>query len=364
MNSLFIAWNGLRLVLREPRALFFMFFFPLVTTIFFGMLFRPQPDRPATLVIVNQDATDDLARDLAATIASEKFVVRRADRAEPGRLTLVIPAGAGELVAASKGVRLILHAAEAESSVERTVRFKIQKAMVGLVLQGPGSSTATPGTRAALPDEPLVIVQKDIGVRPRPVTSGFQRSVPSYLVMFVFINLLVSGAGIAEERATGVMKRLSIAPVSRSEIILGKLLSRFALGWVQMAYMLGIGLVLGIHWADHPLVLLGFLTILALACASTGILIGTLFKDPDKCINVAVWTTIVLSPLGGLWWPIEVVGPTMRQIAYMVPTGWAMESVNGMLAFGAGAREVAPFALAFAVMFAVTFTLAVRRLKP
>ncbi len=44
--------------------------------------------------------------------------------------------------------------------------------------------------------------------------------------------------------------------------------------------------------------------------------------------------------------------------------GWAMESVNSMLAFGAGAREVAPFAAALARLLAVSWTLAVRRLKP
>jgi hypothetical protein len=40
-----------------------------------------------------------------------------------------------------------------------------------------------------------------------------------------------------------------------------------------------------------------------------------------------------------------------------------MEGVNAMLAFGAGAREVAPFALGFAALFAVTFPVAARRLR-
>ncbi len=92
--------------------------------------------------------------------------------------------------------------------------------------------------------------------------------------------------------------------------------------------------------------------------------LGTLFKDPDKCRTFAIWTAILLAPLGGLWWPLEIVGPTMRKIAYVVPTGWAMDSVNSMLAFGAGARDVAPFAGALAALFAVSLTLAARRLKP
>ena len=64
---------------------------------------------------------------------------------------------------------------------------------------------------------------------------------------------------------------------------------------------------------------------------------------------------ILLAPLGGLWWPLELVGPFMRRVAYFTPTGWAMEGVNAMLAFGAGAADVAPFALGFAALFAVSF---------
>jgi ABC-2 type transport system permease protein len=181
--------------------------------------------------------------------------------------------------------------------------------------------------------------------------------------MFVFLNLLVSGAGIAEDRASGRLRRMAMAPVSRSEIVLGKLLGRFAIGWIQIVYMLGFGLVVGIRWADHGWLFFAFLSLFALSSASLGILLGTLFKDPDKCASIAVWVAILLAPLGGLWWPLEIVGPVMRQLAYVVPTGWAMEGVNAMLAFGAGFWDVAPFALGFLALFAVSFPLAARRLR-
>ena len=58
-----------------------------------------------------------------------------------------------------------------------------------------------------------------------------------------------------------------------------------------------------------------------------------------------------------------MVGPTLKKVAHVVPTGRTMEPVNAMLASGVGAREIAPFALAFAAMFALTFWLATRRLQ-
>ena len=359
-NVLVIAWSDIRRVLRERESLFWLFVGPLIFTVFFGLLFKPAaPSRPA-LAIVSQDAGPEVLRAISPLLEADGVSVSAKEAVESGRITLVVPAGAAEAIRAGKGVALTLHAGRDETNGERSLRFKIQKALTRMYFTPPGS---TAPADAAPIEGPITLAEGDLGVSRREVTAGFQRSVPSYLVMFVFLNLLVSGAGIAEDRASGRLRRIAVAPVSRPEIILGKLLGRFAIGWIQIVYMLGFGLLVGIRWADHPWVFFAFVSLFALASASLGILLGTLFKDPDKCASTAVWVALVLAPLGGLWWPLELVGPFMRRLAYFTPTGWAMEGVNAMLAFGAGAWDVAPFALGFVLLFAVSFPLAARRLQ-
>jgi ABC-type multidrug transport system permease subunit len=353
MNAIIIALNGLKLAVRQREALFWIFIGPLIFTTFFGILFKAQPPRPPTLDIVSEDRTAAVANDVASALQRDGIVVTRVTSVTEGRLTLVVPAGASDALAAHKKFDLTLHAGAEETPAERDLRFKIIKAVVAITL----------GLNATDPPGPLTVVKADLGVKTRDVTAGFQRTVPSYMIMFVFLNLLVSGVGIAEERRRGLLRRLGMAPLTKREIVLGKLFGRVIIGWIQIAWMLFIGrVVFQIQWAEHEWVLFGFLSLFALASASLGILFGTLFRDPDKCRGIAIWTAILLAPLGGLWWPIEIVGPTMRRISYIVPTGWAMEPVNAMLAFGAGAREVAPFAAAFLALFAVTFTVASRRL--
>ncbi|MCX6538789.1 MAG: ABC transporter permease [Acidobacteria bacterium] len=365
---LVIAWYDVKRVFRERESLFWLFVGPVIFTVFFGLLFRPETVRRPVLTVVNKDASDDLVRRVSPFLEQDGVTVKRADAVVADRLTLVVPAGALEAIKAGNSVEFVLHAGAEETNNERTLRFKFQKAITNVYF-GLGRDAAAPRTGAApddqapVTDKPLVVTEADIGVRKQETTLGFQRSVPSYLVMFVFLNLLVSGAGIAEDRASGRLRRMAMAPVSRRAIVLGKLLGRFAIGWIQIIYMLAFGLIVGIRWADHPWVFFAFLSLFALAAASLGILMGTLFKDPDKCASVAVLVAMVLSPLGGLWWPIELVSPAMRQIAYVVPTGWAMEGVNSMLAFGAGATDVAPFAFGFLALFAISFPLAARRLK-
>jgi ABC-2 type transport system permease protein len=364
-HVLVIAWYDIKRVLRERESLFWLFVGPLIFTVFFGLLFRPSPSVRPTLRVVNQDTTDQVLRAATPWLEQDGVTVKPVPAVEKDRLTLVIPAGAGDALQAQQGVTYTLHAGADESTAERNTRFKIQKALTRLYLgQQAAGAAATPGTTATpVPEGPLVIREAVIGVSRREQTTGFQRSVPAYLVMFVFLNLLVSGAGIAEDRASGRLRRIAMAPVSRQEIVLGKLLGRFAIGWIQIVYMLGFGLIVGIRWADHGWLFFAFLSLFALSSASLGILLGTLFKDPDKCASIAVWVAILLAPLGGLWWPLEIVSPAMRQLAYAVPTGWAMEGVNAMLAFGAGWMDVAPFALGFVALFAISFPLAARRLR-
>jgi len=354
MNALFIGLNGLKLTFRRRESIFWIFIGPLIFTTFFGVLFKAQPPRPLSLDIVNEDRTDAIASDLGTALQRDGIVVTRAQTVKAEHMVLVVPPGAADAQAANMKFDLTLHAGPEETTAERDLRFKILKALVASNL----------GVKVTDPSGPLTIVPTDVGVKSHDVTAGFQRSVPSYTIMFVFLNLLVSGVGIAEERQRGLLRRLGMAPITKTEIILGKLLARVSVGWIQIAWMLLVGrFVLNIQWAEHGWVLFGFLSLFALASASLGILIGTLFRDSDKCRSFAIWTAILLAPLGGLWWPIEIVGPTMRQISYLVPTGWAMEPVNAMLAFGAGARDVAPFAAAFVGLFIVTFALASRRLE-
>ena len=366
MSALIIAWNDLKRLFRERAALFWIFVGPVIFTTFFGILFKPQPVRKPALVLVNEDTDDSVVRTLQGLLERDGVAIRRSDHLEPDTLALVVPRGASEGFAANRPVKPVFHAGREETGTERTLRFKATKALMAAYLAtGAGERDPEAVAQRIAQGEVLAVRNEDLGVRRREITAGFQRSVASYVVMFVLLNLLVMGAGLAEERASGSMRRLFIAPVSRAQVVLGKLLMRFAVGWIQIAYMLALGvLVFRIHWTEHTWTFFAFLSLYALAAAALGMLLGTLFDDPDKASTAGIWTVILLSPLGGLWWPLEVVGPTMRTIGHLVPTGWAMEGVNSMLAFGAGAREVAPYAAALTVLFAVSFTLAVRRLRP
>ncbi len=271
MPALTIAWNDLRRTFGERHNLFWIFIAPLIFASFFGVLLRPSKPSPTTLSILDEDAPGTVATRLSERLAADGVRTRLGGATPAARFTLVVPGGASDALAAGKPVKLVLKAGADQTEEERRLQFKIQKALVDLTLQGDASSAPGPP-----PKEPLSLVNESLGVRTR--TYGFQYAIPAYLVMFSFMNLLVSGAGIAEERATGRFRRLALAPVSFNEIIVGKLLVRVLTGWAQMGYLLLLGVfVFRIEWGGNPLTLFAFLSLMALTAAALGLLIGTVF---------------------------------------------------------------------------------------
>ena len=76
----------------------------------------------------------------------------------------------------------------------------------------------------------------------KPVPSGFNFSLPGNLVMYLMMNLLIfGGATIAAERRNGVIKRLMVHPVTRLELVMGKIYGLMLLGIVQIVFFLAAG---------------------------------------------------------------------------------------------------------------------------
>jgi ABC-2 type transport system permease protein len=181
--------------------------------------------------------------------------------------------------------------------------------------------------------------------------------------MFLTMNLLMSGATFSHERASGRLRRLLTAPISALSIVAGRLASRLVVAWVQMLLLFFIGVfVLRIHWADSAFSIILVLSLYVLAMGSVGILIGACFQDPDHASAFAMWGALVLAPLTGLWWPIELMPALLQKLAHWLPTGWTMESVNSMLAYGGGLSHFPLATVGSLAVAAIAIFLSTRRL--
>ncbi len=196
----------------------------------------------------------------------------------------------------------------------------------------------------------------------KPIPVGFNQSLPGIMVMYLLMNLMIfGGSTVAAERRNGVLRRLSVNPVRRGEVIFGRLYGLMLLAAVQIAYFLLVGqfvfkVNIGDHVAGVALVALAFSWV---AC-SLGVLIGSLVRAQDKVVGLCLLVALPVAALGGCWWPLELTPDFLQKAAHLTPAAWALDGLHQLITFGAGLGGALP-ALGVLVVYGAVVNLAAIR---
>lgn len=365
-----IARNDLRIWLRERGTVFWSFLGPFMFVLFFGILFKddPGPGLPAVW-LRNEDSSQTFASAVHVLLQEGGVTVRlAATDSAAGAYRLVIPAGSADTLAAGRPPHVVLHVpSESPTPRERTLVAETTRALLGAYLgltpEEAHAALDTTAVRARVVVDPrMLLVQRTLDV-PEP-SVGFQRTLPAYLVMFLFMTLLTSGVELlVAERRTGQLRRVLVSSVGSGALVLGKMLSRFTLGWMQIAVMLTVGaLVFKVRFGAHPEALFVVLLAFALCATGLGLLFATFFRNADKAAGFGSMLTLIMAPLGGCWWPLEIVPGWMRTIAFLLPTGWAFDGLNRVMALDSGLGPLWPHLLYLLGLAAISLPLAIRRI--
>jgi ABC-type multidrug transport system permease subunit len=360
-NVILLARHDLKQVLRDRAAVMWMFFLPVVFIGFFGMVMgggdagRPA-DAKVRLTVLDMDG-GFLARALVEELASDRIAlvelgVDEVEAATEKIRTLVIPEGFTDSIVAGEQVTLRL---EKEPDTNQEAALVAQARIVSgatrligrlVELEGSGDQPLTEerfaGSGGA---EDLVRVVSSYAGRATIAPSGFAQSIPGNTVLFVMLVALTYGAAsITAEREAGLIRRLATAPVSRAEIIFGKIGGRLVVAVAQITVLVGVAVLanrfFGITVGENVPAVFAILLVYAVCVAPLGVMIGAWFKDPDRAANIGVLCTLVMGALGGCMWPLEFVGKTLQRLALVFPTGWAMKALHQVISFGRGLGEV------------------------
>lgn len=175
------------------------------------------------------------------------------------------------------------------------------------------------------------------------------------LLTWVFIPLLGVSSIFAFERALGTLRRLMITPTRKSTFLLGTIGGQLIAALFQMAVLILFGVyVLRVPWGDSPGALALVLVTFALAGLALGTMLGTFVKTEGQAINLSILFGMVMSMLGGAWFPMEIFPTGMQQAVKVLPTTWAMQGLTDLAMRGGGLNDILPEAavlLGFAVVF-------------
>lgn len=418
-----IAFNELRVQLKQPATLVSMVILPAVLIFVIGLANGQPLDsttvRTIPVDVMDNDGTPESAALLASMKSLEPALVfcpqdegqplgdstvacgypdgavtltdeQAADRLEDGTVdaALVIPAGFAAALAAGEPTTVVFRNADetpGDSPVLQALNAAIQRSAgvsvarrvaVNIdteVLAGDGGYVALVEERASAlwASEPIGV---DFSLAPGESTStstapGFQQSVPGMGSMYVMSTVLAGAAILIAERKTMTLQRLATMPVTPSQIIGGKLLARFLLGMLQYGVAFGVGIIMGqvfgVSFGNNPLALLFVAVSFTLCMSGLALFFATVVKTDNQAASIGTLLSLTLAPIGGAWWSLELefIPDFMQAISYISPFRYAMDGFTAVIREGGGFAEVLPSSAVLLTVGAVLFALAVRRFK-
>src|SRR5207342_2415973 len=183
-------------------------------------------------------------------------------------------------------------------------------------------------------------------------------------VILTMTMVLFTGVAIVRERERGNMELLIATPVSRSELMIGKVLPYAVIGLIQTTVVLALGV-----WLFHVPVRGSVLDVyvasvlLILANLTLGLLISTKAQSQFQAMQMTFFVFLPSILLSGFMFPFAGMPTLIQWLAEVLPLTHFLRIIRGVMLRGAGLFELWPDVLALAAFTAVMMTLAIARFR-
>jgi ABC-2 type transport system permease protein len=411
MNALSIAWKDLLIMLKDRGQLVLLFLVPIGFILAFSAAFalgQQLEEQVIILPVVNLDAGGEMSALLLQQINDDRGLqTEDYDQAQAAaelhdetiKLALTIPTGFSADVEAGQPTTLRLSYGPGTSESElQAVRLVVDGVAADLSLETQlvGGLSQMGAMMGDAPQEVRVFTAERIEAQaseqferaqttplvalsakwPDQITQGredFESStfgVAGFAIMFAFLAAQVTASSIFQERKEGTFRRLLAAPLSKWELLIGKMLPNFVVAILQMVIIVAVSIVLlpltgqtAPSLGNSPLGLALTTILVALCSTSLGILLGALCRTESQVGGISSVFLWVAGMVGGAFIPGFLLGDFLNAVGKVVPHYWAMQAYNDLMIRGTGVAEILPYLGVLALFVVVFFVVGLMRIR-
>jgi ABC-2 type transport system permease protein len=359
-----ILFKEFIVVWRDPIALFFMFFPPLVQIIAFGFALDPDVKHMPT-ALLNQDRTFESRQLVDEFVNTQTFRIVK-EVHSIGELAEAIRRGDAYL-----GI-------EIPPEFTRDLRAG-RTAHVQLLIDGSNSTTALQALNTGIGvtfNDSLKRLLSETGrsglpveVRPQVLYNPALKSpnffVPGVIgVALQLATVFATALSLVREREKGTLEQLLVSPLSRWGLMLGKIVPYLCIAMAMAALLFGILrwiFFVPIQGSLVALLVASFLYIFALL--SLGLLISTRAQTQMEAFQLAMVFLLPGVFFSGFIFPRETMPWIFYAIGACLPVTYFIELMRAIILRGATLAEFWSSIVVLAVMGAALFSLCALRFR-
>lgn len=303
--------------LREPEAVFWTFFFPVIMALALALAFRNRGEEPVQVAVLAGPGADSVAAVLAAWPTVDVRVLPADSAAlalRRGEVMLLVTAG-------EAGHRFRYDPTRQESRIARLVAENALQAAAGR--------------------------RDPVRMELEPVRERGSRYVDFLIPGLIGLNLMNTGLWsvgftVVQMRKEQLLKRYLATPLRRSDFLLSFMLARLVFLVFELGFILAFAVfVFGVP-VHGPLLLVVALAMLAgFSFTALGLLIASRTRTTE---SVQGWMNLVSVPmwvLSGVFFSSENFPALMQPFIQVLPLTAAVDALRAVMLEGAGLLDVA-----------------------
>jgi ABC-type multidrug transport system permease subunit len=321
-----------RLFLREPEAIFWIFFFPILLAMGLGIAFR---NRPADVLPVGATTTQ-----LTQALAADKGL--KAETMDEAGGTHALATG-GILLLAIQHPDGVVYKYDDTNPDARTARLLADKAI----------QTAAGRPEAVRAENELV---HETGSR------YIDFVVPGLLGM----NLMGSamwglGFTIVDARQKKLLKRLIASPMPKWQYLASFLLSRLVMLIIEIAAFLGFArLAFGVPFRGSLIELAIFCLMISLAFSGLGLLVSSRAKTMEAVSGLMNLVMLPMWILSGVFFSASRFPAVVQPVVRALPLTAGIDALRGNMLQGTGMGQMTSQVFILLAWFVVPFAISLK----
>jgi ABC transporter DrrB family efflux protein len=358
-----MLWKEFVQMRRDRFTLGMMIGLPAIQLLLFGFAIRTEVRHLPTVVLDESRTTEsrafvDAVRntgnfDIVGSVGSRTDIQKKIERGD-ARAAVVIPPDFQTDIKRRR-------TASAQVIVDAADPLASSAAISGAALAGQARSAALgpPGSPHELPIE----------VRVRPwYNPGLESSiyiVPGIIGLLLTLTLLmITAMALVRERERGTLEQLIVTPISKTGLMLGKVLPFALVGYVQVTVILVLGrLVFDVPIRGNVALLYLITAPFIVASLALGLFVSTVVRTQVQAMQLSFVFILPTVLLSGFMFPREAMPAFAQWLGAAFPITYYLRVLRGILLKGAGIDALWPDTVALAAFALVLIAFSVRRFQ-
>ncbi|HYE22446.1 MAG TPA: ABC transporter permease [Verrucomicrobiae bacterium] len=193
---------------------------------------------------------------------------------------------------------------------------------------------------------------------------------PKYLLPGIIAMVVMQGGiytlayAIIELKSRGVLKRLAVTPLTKTQFILSLMAARLTVVLIQVFVLTVIGvLIFNTQFTWRGITIATFVLLGGAIFLLMGLVISTFANTYESAAPITAGIGLPLAFLGNIFYPAEQLPPALHSIANFLPITYLADGLRQSYIYGAGISDLTWQLFVLSIWFIAFFILATWRFK-